>query len=119
MLIETDDWIKLSEAAAISGVLQPVAYRTAHRLGITAKVFGHYVIKKSDIPKIAENKLHPGWHWQADPMLAVNAAAKGVEASLKARGVKRRKPLVEAPPVPAGVKRGPGRPRKYLRPDGT
>ena len=103
MLIETGDWIRLAEAAAISGVLQPVAYRTAHRLGITTRVFGNYIIKKSDIPKISENKLHPGWHWQADPMLAVNAPAKGVEESLKAPALKRPIPPVYGPPVPPGA----------------
>ena len=113
MLIETDEWIKLSEAATISGVQQSVAYRTAHRLGITQKVFGHFIIRKADVPKIAENKRCPGWHWIDDPMYAVTCAASGVEASLKARGLKRR------PPEATGVKRGPGRPRKHPRPEGT
>jgi hypothetical protein len=107
MLIETEDWVKLSEAATISGIQQSVAYRTAHRLGITTKVFGHYIIRKADVPKIAENKLEPGWKFKADPMFAVECSHSGVDAALKARGLKRRPP---SPPATAVKRRG--RPRK-------
>ena len=110
MQIETDDWVKLSRAAEMSGIQQSVAYRTAHRIGIVKEFFGVYIVHKDDVHKIAENKLHPGWHWQANPMLAVECAHKGMDASLQARGAKRR---TQEPPKP---KRPRGRPRKHPLP---
>lgn len=111
MLIETDEWVKLSDAGKALGIQQSVAYRTAHRLGITKKVFGLFIVRKDDVQKIADGKLSPGWQWISDPSRASQDAKKGVEASLKARGLKRRPPRQPPPTLPPGVKRR-GRPRK-------
>lgn len=96
MLIETDEWVKLSDAVTLSGLQQSVAYRTAHRLGIVQQFFGVYLVKKSDVPKIAENKLEPGWHFKADPMFASKCGSLGATKGLKARGLKRRRKKKES-----------------------
>lgn len=93
MLIETDDWVKLSDAARESGVQQSVAYRIAHRIGIVEVIFGAYVVRKADIPKIAAAKLEPGWRWKTTPMEAVRDSKKATLA--KRRKATRLKKLLK------------------------
>lgn len=84
MRIETDDWVLLSEAAKISKIPETIVRRLAKELGMEQTFFGCTIMRKGDIPKLAERRRVRGNpKWIASSEDAAEDALRAVESRLK------------------------------------
>lgn len=85
MLINTDEWLPVTEAAGILEMDKPGAIRLARRLGLIQQFFGVYCIRRSDVSTLAQNRRQPGNpRWIADGEAAAADCLRAV-ASREAR----------------------------------
>lgn len=81
MIIETDDYIPLMEAARELGMAHSSAGNLARDLGLIVKVFGVRVVKKSDVELMRQNRRGMGNpDWVSDYEKASSASYKAIES---------------------------------------
>ena len=84
MKIETNDWMTMSEACGETGIPQRTLYRIAKRLNLVTEVFGAFIVRRKDIPKIVADKKrvgNPDWIESYDK--ASESGMRAVESRLK------------------------------------
>ena len=130
MKIETEDYLTAQEAAAAMKTNKRAVWRARARANAAGKetfvlIFGRTLLPMSRLPVLRSFYYPAKGEYQRKNKAMVKAwAASGgraLAASRAAAGVTPKAPAARAlaPNPPEGVKRGRGRPRKYLRPDGT
>lgn len=120
MRIETDEWMPLSDAIVETGIPQKTLYRIADRLGLSVTLFGVRVVRRADVPKLANGRLplgNPDWIGDTDKASA--AALKAVESRMRrvaesglTKAEKRRNKAL----AKIGAEQGGRRPRAPQRP---
>jgi len=130
MQINTEDYLTAQEAAVAMKTNKRAVWRARARANAAGKetfvlLFGRTLLPRSRLPVLRSYYFPGKGAYQKANKAKVKAwaAAGGVAKAVSraAAGIVRKAPIARplAPALPEGVKRGRGRPRKYLRPDGT
>jgi hypothetical protein len=123
MKINTDDYLTAQQAADAMKTNKRAVWRARARAEKDGKetfvlIFGRTLLPRNRLPVLRSYYFPGKGAYQKANKAKVKAwAASGGRA--KAAKTEPKAPKVLAPPLAEGVKRGRGRPRKYLRPDGT
>lgn len=104
MRLNTDDYIPVAEAARLAGMSESTGRRLAKHLGVVHEFFGVFIVKKSDVETLRQNRKPMGNpDWIASQEEAAAAALRAVESRMRrierdgmtaaelARGKKRKK----------------------------
>lgn len=87
MMIDTDQYVTLSDACKIGGFSQSTGYRLAKSLGIVLEFFGVKIVKIADIETMKTNRRRVGNpEWIESYEIASEAALKAVKSRMAKRG---------------------------------
>jgi hypothetical protein len=121
--IDTEDYLTAQQAADAMKTNKRAVWRARARASADGKetfvlLFGRTLLPRNRLPVLRSYYFPRSGEYHRKNKAKVKAwAASGGRA--KAAKTEPKSPKVLAPPPAEGVKRGRGRPRKYLRPDGT